>query len=177
MLDTGMNQLVALFSSLLRIILLLVGIYLALALTLTGVQGANAFLAANNYPCLEVISLLVVLVPPIGILYGQHIRRYFWQRMGHYNWIILGVSLIVGISLAFISTGYFSELEGADACQVPASTLGITTYILGTSVVTAILAFIGVDFGVTLKHLSLKINHPRPAPRAPRKKKRAKRRR
>lgn len=167
MLYIGMTSLTQLFASLLRIILLLVGIMLALSLATSGYSTINTFLESNNYPCLEVISSLVVIVPVIAIFYGQHIQKFFWQRMRHYNLVILLSALGFGLLMAFLPIDFLSQ--GLPHCTPAADLLSKLTYALGTSLVAAVFAFLGVDLGVILKHLSLHIRH-KPAVRSKRNK-------
>ncbi len=153
-----MISLTYLFASLLRIILLLVGIMLALSLATSSYSTINSFLVGNNYPCLEVISGLVVIVPVVAIFYGQHIRKFFWQRMRHYNLVILLSALGFGFLMAFLPIDFLSQ--DLPQCAPATNIAGKFTYALATSVVAAVFAFLGVDFGVTLKHLSLRVHHP-----------------
>jgi len=153
----GMDHLTRLYASLLRIILLLVGVMIALYIGSSGYQSVNAFLSSNNLPCLEVISSLVVIVPVVTLFYGQHVRRYFWQRMRRFNAYILLGSLLVGLLFTILPHDLISP--SITNCQARLDWNSKITYGLGTAVLTALLAFIGFDLGVTLKHISLKLHH------------------
>ena len=152
-----MNSLTLLFASLLRIILLLVGILLALSLATSGYSTINNFLIGNNYPCLEVISGLVIIVPIVAIFYGQSIKKFFWQRMRQYNLIILVAAFLFGLVLAFLPVDFLTQ--SLPHCAPATDMVSKLTYGLASGIVAAVFAFLGVDLGVILKHLSLQVQH------------------
>ncbi len=151
-----MVLLLEIFLSLVRIIFLFTAVLLTYILGDYAYLAINHFLYSINSPCLEVISFLVVLVPTLALFYGIHIQKYFWQRQNHYNYIILLVSFIIGAVLTIIPVNLFtpSSMMTAMTCPEQQNVVGKLLQIVSTGLITALLGFIGVDIGVTLKATS-----------------------
>lgn len=169
--------LLEIFLSLVRITLLFTVALLTYILGDYAYIAINHFLYSINSPCLQIIALLVVIVPTVALFYGIHVKKYFWQRQNHYNFLILLVSFIVGVILTMIPVNILtaSGLTSTMACPEQQTTLGVFLNILSTGLITALLGFIGVDIGVTLKaashHLTTS-NSPSSSKKTTKKKKR-----
>lgn len=117
----------------------------------------NRFLQSWYLPCLEIITSLVAFVPAAAIFYGIHIRKYFWQREKHYNNVIFLVSYAVGALLALVPESALLTMQTGQSCGTAPDLIGKFAYATTTGLITAVLAYIGMDIGVSLKHTSLNV--------------------
>jgi RsiW-degrading membrane proteinase PrsW (M82 family) len=149
------------FFSLVRIIILLLGAVLTLILGDSVNDAINNFLVSLHFPCLGLISFLVIFVTPFAMIYGAHIRRFFWQREKHYNLIILVVSFLIGAIISFLPIDTaFTINQATDMSCNPSSGLNAhVIHMFGTALVTMVFATVGMDLGVVLKHVSHRIKN------------------
>ena len=126
-------------------------------------DGVNRFLLSNNFPCLGLISFLVIFVTPFAMLYGAHIRRFFWQRENHFNLVILLTSFLIGVIVSLLPIDFaFTMSRNTDVNCNPIMSLNATLiHTLGTALISTLLAVLGMDFGVVLKHVSRHIGKKR----------------
>lgn len=151
-----MPALTVFFLSLIRVGLLLLGALLTFILGTTVYMNVNHFLDTWYLPCLELISFLVVIVPVAALFYGVHIQKYFWQRESLYNNRIFLVSYLIGILLSLIPKETFSNIttQLGQTCVAPSDPIAQITHVLSTGLLTSLLAYIGIDIGVSLKQTS-----------------------
>lgn len=143
-----MALLLEIFLSGVRIVFLFTGSLLAFVFGFTFYNDANTFLLAHNLPTLELIALLVAFVPVIALLYGVHIRKYFWRRSKRYNLIVFLFSFLAGLLIA---------LFPLSTCGVPIPISSQVIIALTTGIITSLLAYIGLDVGVVVKHISVHV--------------------
>lgn len=150
------------YLSILRIFILIFGFYLTLLLGTSTVAAINKFLYGSYLPCLEIISFLITFIPPIAIFYGIKEQRYFWQKPVVTNVIVLSVSFVIGVILSFFSSDLIHAFVNTPAtyCISPQDPLEQFYRTLGTGLVASVFGFIGVDIGVSLKHVSRKMVSP-----------------
>jgi hypothetical protein len=142
------------FASIVRIFLLFFGVAFSFTLGNTLYNQINSFLYSISLPCIELISFLVVLVPPVALYFGIHHKRYFWQRENRYNVTVLLVSFLVGFVFTILPFNYAPSWVAAPQCAASPDLLARFLQVIGTGLVTALFAYIGMDLGVSLKHLS-----------------------
>lgn len=161
-----MLLLLELYLSVLRIVLLLLGVLLSIFLGDKFYGGINNFLRFLSFPCIEIISVLVVLFLPAGMFYGIFIQKYFWRRKTHYNTKLFFTAFIVGFLLALtpISDSVtFSYQQGIgqqvmSSCLSSSDILTKSAHMVGSGIVAALFAFLGMDIGVGLKGISKKFS-------------------
>src|SRR5438105_102606 len=137
-----------------RIVLLLFGIVFIFLFANLVYKDLNSFLYAYDSPCIALISLLVALVPTAAFFYGAHIRKYFWQRENHYNWIIFFISYVIGTILTFYPESYIGIFHATGTyCPMHIDFSSKIQQSISTGIVTSLLAYMGMDLGVVVKHL------------------------
>lgn len=143
--------LVEFFLFLVRLILLQTGVLIAY------VFGDNIFkaFAATRSPCVELLAFFIAIVPIVFLVIGAMHRRYFWQRPGFFNWIVVAVSFVIAFASTFLPGKYLSILDSSlSVCQQPTGNIQIYSQFLFTGLIVSLIAFVGMDFGVALKHVS-----------------------
>lgn len=145
-----MPLLLEIFLSLVRIIFLFTGTLISIIFGREIYISINSFLQTYTFPCLEIISFLVIFSPAVGIFIGTHIQKYFWQRHTRYNTLIFITAFCAGVGLTFIPLGTITQ--DTAYCASPTQTLPMLSHMFGTGLITAIFTMIGMDYGVVLKH-------------------------
>ncbi len=141
-----------------RIFLLLFTTLLSYYLGSAVYHNVNTFLYANSLPCVEVIAFLLSAVPVFFVFFGIGIQKYFWQRPGHYNWVILLVSYAIGAVISFLPLNtLFASSLATNPCPEQVTLVARIAHALASGLLTSVLAFAGMDLGVSLKHVSHRI--------------------
>lgn len=149
-----MPILLEIFLSLVRIIFLFTGALISILFGREVYITINSFLQTYTFPCLEIISFLVIFAPAVGIFIGTHVQKYFWQRHTKYNTIVFTAAFLAGVILTFIPLGDIIMTQNAGFCASPTQLLPQLSHMFGTGLITGILTVLGVDYGVALKHSS-----------------------
>ena len=160
-----MALLLEIYLSLIRIFLLFTGILITVVFGEKAIMFFNSALQALGLPCIELMSFLIIVLLPLGMLYGIHIQKYFWQRTTKYNSLVFLFAFLIGVFLTAVpidsdvvmyisgSTRAFSQ-----SCFASFATQPQFAYIVGSGIIGGVFGLIGMDFGVALKHVSKKIS-------------------
>ena len=149
-----MPILVEVFASIIRIFLLFFGLAFSFTLGNTLYIQINSFLYTISLPCLELISFLVLFIPPIAFYFGIHHKEFFWQREEKYNSTVFIVSFILGVIFTLLPLNYTSWWATNPQCLSQPDLLSKFVQVLGTGLAAALFAYLGMDIGVAFKHLS-----------------------
>jgi len=151
-----MIYLLELFFSTFRILLLFFAIIIIYIFGNAVYININNFLYSSTSPCVEIISMLIAFVPVIGLLYGIHIKKSFWKRSFQYNLIVFVISYAFGVIIAFLPFGGTLGFSNSFILFCPQQPTFLTkiSESIATGLISALLAYLGMDFGITLKRFS-----------------------
>jgi len=162
-----MLLLLELYVSVLRILLLLLGVVVTLVLGDRVYLLLNSFLSGFYLPCIEFIAFLVIYVLPGALVYGAFVEKHFFKRETRHNIKIFLFSFLSGVGLALLpfSNTVFVSFQNPilnhsvliSSCVTPGYPLKIFE-LIGSGLVAVVFGFIGMDLGVLLKHASHKIH-------------------
>lgn len=145
------------FLSLIRIFLLLIGTLIVYVLGASVYTHVNGYLIQWSAPCIEIITSLVTIIPIIALFYGIHVQKFFWKRENDYNKKIFLISFAFGILIALIPWHSAVPASSELLCRTPIQWVDKIVYAIVTGALTSLLAAIGMDIGVLLKHSSKRI--------------------
>lgn len=130
-------------------LLLLVGAIFAYLLGNAAISAINSFLYSIDTPCLEVITLIIAFVSPLGYLYGANHKKFFSQRSNRHNLNVFLISFVFGIAVTFFPINYNYTLNGTEAfCPNQITFIDQIGQSISTGTITAIVAFLSLDLGV-----------------------------